>query len=70
MDNVRELEEYARNILEIPYVCFEGMDASVCKVIVNTIREFFQKYPFLRYTLSGLGNSDYLTNYLNLNWYA
>lgn len=70
MDSILELEEYARTILQIPYVNFDGLNFFVGKAILETIEEVFFRYPFLRHMLSSIGNRKYITDYLNLNWYA
>lgn len=70
MDSILELEEYVRVVLGIPYVNFKGLNFEVGRILVTTIKEIFGKYPFLKHTLSAIGNRNYITNYLNLNWYA
>jgi len=70
MDSVNDLEEYVRGILGIPYINLNGLNLEVGKVVIKTIEEVFRNYPFLKHTLSAIGNREYITNYLNLNWYA
>ncbi len=70
MKSVFDCEEYVRKILDIPYVNLSGLDVLICEEIIKTLQEVYKIYPFLKPTLSIIGNKDFLNAYINLNSYA
>ncbi len=64
------LENYAKNVLGIPYVNFEGIDPNTIKMILKVLKEAFRRYPLLANSLVLVGNQEYLNNYFSLTYYA
>lgn len=64
------LENYARKVLGIPYVDFNGIDPKTIKMVLKVLTEAFKRYPLLSNSLVLIGNKEYLNNYFNLTYYA
>ena len=64
------LENYAKNVLDIPYVNFKGIDPKTVKMVLKVLKEAFRCYPLLANSLVNIGNKEYLNNYFNLTYYA
>lgn len=63
---VDEVEEYIRNILEIPYVNLDGFYLDICMEIASTLEEAFSKYPLLKGTICCIGQREDINNQINL----
>ena len=68
--NQTNLENYTKNILNIPYVNFEGIDPRTIKMVLKVLKEAFNRYPLLKKSLMLVGKYKYLNNYLNLTIYS
>ena len=64
------LENYAKNVLGIPYVNFENIDPKTIKMVLKVLKEAFRCYPLLANSLVTIGNKEYLNNYVNLTYLA
>ncbi len=64
------LENYAKDVLGIPYVNFKGIDPKTIKMVLKVLKEAFRRYPLLANSLIIVGNKEYLNNYANLTYYA
>ena len=64
------LENYAKNVLGIPYVNFENIDPKTVKMVLKVLKEAFRCYPLLANSLVTIGNKEYLNNYVNLTYLA
>ena len=64
------LENYAKNVLGIPYVNFENIDPKTVKMVLKVLKEAFNRYPLLANSLVTIGNKEYLNNYFNLTYFA
>ena len=50
------LENYAKNVLGIPYANFENIDPKTIKMVLKVLKEAFRCYPLLANSLVTIGN--------------
>ncbi len=62
----QDLEEYAQQVLKIPYVNFHEIDFHICKALLNTLEEVFHKYPLLKDSLCAIGSQEDIEAHINL----
>lgn len=64
--SVKEIEDYAIEILGIPYVKFDGLEPEVCSEIIEGLSICFNRYPALKNALCAIGDTKYINEQYNL----
>ena len=70
LNTTTNLENYARNVLGIPYVDFKEIDPRTIKMMLKVLKEAYNRYPLLAKAIILMGRKEYLNNYLNLTYCA
>ena len=65
-----DYEEYAQKNLGIPYVNFKDIDLDIIKIILQVLKEAYQKYPLLSSSLISIGMKEDINNQLLLSYCA
>lgn len=65
-----EYETYIKNVLGIPYVNLENIDEEIIKIILQVLKQSYQKYPLLSKSLVAIGKKEDINNQLLLSYCA